>query len=84
MKTYAYLITKRPNDRNGNPRDLVTVYRIKGNRPRALLTTDVGYRSNWQAAVEELIEHGEIPGKYWLSTVEIANNKHPKFRLYEL
>ena len=62
MKTFIYIIKKRNNNVSGNPRDLIKIYRVKNNVPEMLLNGIlVGYRSNEQAAHEELIDAGHIP-----------------------
>ena len=44
MKTYVYLYERGRNSINGNPRHLVTVYRIKNNTPHLLDShVPVGY-----------------------------------------
>ena len=44
MKTYVYTYRRTKNDRNGNPRHWVTVYRMKNNVPTLIQDeTEVGY-----------------------------------------
>lgn len=85
MKSYVYKVTDRPNDRNGNPRGLVTVYRLDVNNDGTIDVVNVahnvsiGYRTYTQAVCEELRDRGEIPeghthGNCWrLRTDGIAN-----------
>lgn len=53
MKTYIYKITKRKHDTNGNPRSLVTVYRVKKNVPVLLgENVNIDHRSDEQAVCD--------------------------------
>jgi hypothetical protein len=46
MKTYIYTYRRIKNDRNGNPKHWVTVYRMKNNVPILISEeTEVGYHS---------------------------------------
>lgn len=63
MKTFIYVVTKRPNGRNGNPRDEIRVYRVVGNKPRAIGSETIGYRADFQAAIEIAIAAGELSRK---------------------
>lgn len=61
MKTFIYVVENRPNDRNGNPRGRIRVYRIERNKPRGIGTELIGFRSDAQAAIEIAIAAGELP-----------------------
>jgi hypothetical protein len=59
MKTYAYTYLRKRNDKNGNPRHYISVFRIKNNQPILLggHDEDVGYRDEIQAACDIILEN---------------------------
>ena len=62
MKTFIYTYECKNNDRNGNPRHWITVFRMKRNEPVEVVPRiEVGYRSEMQAVIEELTQAKQIP-----------------------
>ena len=59
MRTYIYTYLRKNNDRNGNPRHYVTVYRMKKNKPLLVGEPehDVGYRDAEQAVCDVIREN---------------------------
>lgn len=59
MQTYIFHVTSRTNDRNGNPRNLISVYRVKHNKPHLLgdPQQDIGYRGDEQAACDIILDN---------------------------
>lgn len=72
MKSFLGVVTKRNNDRCGNPRDLLTLYRVKRNKLECVASRiDIGYRADWQAAVEHLKAGKHLPKSAPISPYEL-------------
>jgi hypothetical protein len=65
MRTYIYTRTQKNNDRNGNPRSTITVYRVIKNVPHRLgePDQDIGYRGDVQAACDIILDNEKGWGK---------------------
>lgn len=64
MKQFVFIVKKKNNDRDGGPRSMISVYKIQSDDPfpLKLITRGVliGYRSEFQTAIETLIIYKEI------------------------
>lgn len=65
MRTYIYKRTQKNNDRSGNPRSTITVYRLKKNVPERLGEPNqvIGYRGDEQAACDIILDNEKGWGK---------------------
>lgn len=61
MKSFAFYIIPKRRDAAGNPQDLISVYRVRGNDIEPVARgIPIGYRTPQQAAVDIAVTNGAL------------------------